>query len=289
MNISWADFWSVCKDYILPESSTLVLSVLLYGILGFVIAVAILALGQRYGVFARKQKYYNWIVKLYIPLILLGTLYFALQIGLFRGIYKVMDHETDLLTEGIYGQTVDRVFSNPAEKAAYLELLKVALVTYDHSSAAFADSLKHRIMGSQVGYGVIDQAKNKVSAYLIDTFKDDIFNAILAAVLSEASKQGGAPVEMSWSESRKLLEILQHTDAARLEVVIKAKVTEMLQHLFYTQYSSLRKSSLLMWFVIALLLPMVEWLVYLKWIAPWLDRRSASGPAWTDQSINAPR
>jgi hypothetical protein len=55
MNITWTDFWNVCKDYILPESGTLVLSVVLYGILGFVIAVAILALGQRYKVFTRKH------------------------------------------------------------------------------------------------------------------------------------------------------------------------------------------------------------------------------------------
>jgi hypothetical protein len=276
MDITWSDFWSICKDYILPESGTLILSLLLCGIVGLVVAIAILVVGQRYQAFSRTEKYYNWAVKLYIPLILLGTIYFSLQLGLFRGIYKVMDNQTPALTEGIYGLTVGQIASTQAEKEAYVEAMKVYLVTYDGVTQSMAERFKQDIMTRNTGYGLVDQAKDKVAAWLIDQFKDQIFSAILAALISEATEKAGARADFTWRESSQLMDALLHTDAAHLERAIQNKITEMLQHLFQGQYSSMRTSTFIAWFFIVLFVPLLEWFVYLRWLRSWLARRRAA-------------
>jgi hypothetical protein len=273
MEVTWADFWGVCKDFLLPETATVVWSLVLYGVLGFVLAVVLLVLGQRFKVFTRSRKYYNWAVKLYIPLIIIGTLYFALQLGLFRGIWKVMDNEAEVMTEGVYTQTVDRLFVTPAEKDAFLAFCKLQLVTYEQSSEVFIDTLKAQIMDNNTGVGLLDEAKNKVSVWLIDTFKDEIFSAIVFGALSKAAEKSGIPVEASWSESAKMMEVLLRTDVAHLEVEIKRKITETLQKLFHSQYSSVRKSTWIMWFLIVLFVPLVEWAIYVFWLRKWLEKR----------------
>lgn len=272
MNISWKDFWAISKDIVLPESATVIGSALLYGFLGFLLAIGLLLLGRRVRLFTRNRKYYNWVVKLYIPLILVGTLYFSLQLGVVRGIYKVMSHQAQNITEGVYAQTVDRLFETPAEKDAYLTILRGTVMVYNQSSTAFADTLKQNIMDNEVGYGLVEETKNKVSAYLIDTYKDDLFSAIVAGAISQASKKA-APAELSWSESRALIDVLLQADAAELEVAIHQKLIELMDRLFYSQYASIRTSTLLLWFFIVIFIPLLEWAIYVKWLRGYLDRR----------------
>ena len=272
MQISWADFWDIGKGIIVPESATVIASVLLYGFLGLLLAIGLLLLGRRLRFFTRNQRYYNWAVKLYIPLVLLGTLYCSLQLGFVRGVYKVMSHQTQSITEGVYAQTVDRLFETQAEKDAYLTILRGTVMVYNQSSTAFADSLKQSIMKNEVGYGIVDETKNKVSAYLIDTYKDDLFSAIVAGAISQASKKV-SPAELTWSESRALIDVLLEADAAQLELAIHQKLIELLDRLFYSQYASIRSSTLLLWFFTVVFIPLLEWAIYVQWLRGYLDRR----------------
>ncbi|HEX2899404.1 MAG TPA: hypothetical protein VHS96_06765, partial [Bacteroidia bacterium] len=249
-----------------PESLTVILSVLLYGFLGILLTIILLVLASRYKVFRRIPKYYNWAVKLYIPLVVLGTMYFSLQIGLIRGFYKVLDHESAAMTEGIYHQTIDRMFASQSEKEAYFKDLKALLVEYSHSSEALAEQLKARILSSNVDIGLVDKAKNGVATWLIDTFKDEIFSAVVFGALSVAGEKMGVNESLSWSESQKIMDILLESDAADLEVVIREKLTEMLGKLFYKQYASMRSSSILLWFLIVPLLPLLEFFIYKRWL-----------------------
>jgi hypothetical protein len=275
MEIDWRQFWDIFSGIILPDSGTLVWNLVLYGVLSFAVAILLLVLGQRFKAFHREQKYYNWAVKLYIPLILLGTLYFGLQVGLFRGIYKVADAEAPRMSGGIYALTVNMAFEGEAEKKVFLDEMKGLLVTYRGESKAFAQELKRRLMEHEIGVGVVDQAIQGVSGWLIDQFQDELFSAILASVMAKAAEKAGIPVELSWSESAKVVEVLLATNVSHLETEIQHKLTETLQHLFHKQYSSMRNSTLLLWLGLIVLLPLVEWLVYLKWIRPWLRRRAA--------------
>ncbi|MBL0016089.1 MAG: hypothetical protein IPP17_06510 [Bacteroidetes bacterium] len=268
MKITWSDFWSVCRDIILPESWTVIWSVIVYGFLGILVTILILVLGSRYKVFTRIPKYYNWAVKLYIPLVILGTVYFALQIGFFRGIYKVMHNEAPVMTDGIYGLTVDQLFSTQAEKDAYLNDLKVLAATYSHSSSEFAEHLKADIVNKSVGVGVLDQAKNGAASWLIDTFKDDIFSAVVFGALSMAGEKAGVSEGLSWSESSRVVDLLMQTQAAQLEVAIQKKLNETLESIFYKQYSKYRTASIGMWFLIVCLVPIIEFVIYKRYLEP---------------------
>lgn len=275
MKITWSDFWAVCRDIILPETLTVVWSVVLYGFIGILVMILLLVLGSRYKIFTRVHKYYNWAMKLYIPLIIIGTLYFSMQIGLFRGIYKVLEHESLPITDGIYSQTVERMFASQAEKDAYLDDLKVLMAEYNYSAEALADELKAEILSSQVDSGLVDKAKNGLATWLIDNYKDEIFSAVVFGILSAGGEKVGVSEQLSWSESKEVLSILMQTDASRIETVIKEKLAEMLSHLLYRQYASLRNSSLLLWFLIVVLLPVVEFLIYKKWLEARLIKRQA--------------
>jgi hypothetical protein len=275
MKITWADFWALCRDYILPESGTLVWNLVLYGILGLVVAIGLLALGQKYGLFTRNYKYYNWGVKLYIPLILLGTLYFSLQLGLFRGIYRVMDDQTELMAEGIYGQTVDRLVETPAEKEAYLVTMKATVVLYHGATNAFVDTLKQEILNRDSGYGLVDDVKDGLTSWLIDRYGDDIFSAIVATVLEEAAKKAGADVHLAWDDPSHWIAAMEQLDLALVEAKIHDALAGFIHHIFESQFRSARTSTLLLWFGITLLFPLVEWAVYHYWLRNWIERRLA--------------
>ncbi len=284
MTISWGDFWTVCRDFILPESVTVVWSVVLYGVLGALFTILLLVLGSRYKLFSRIPKYYNWAVKLYIPLVIIGTVYFALQIGFFRGIYRVMDNEAATMTDGIYSLTVDQAFDSQEQKDAYLKELKVLAATYSHSSAEFAEHLKEDILSRSVGVGVLDQAKNGVASWLIDTFKDDIFSAVVFGALSLAGEKAGVSEGLSWSESSRVVDILMETNAAQIEVAIQKKLTETLEKIFYKQFSKYRTASVAMWFLVVCLLPIIEFIIYKRYLEPrFLKRINAVVHSLDDQ------
>lgn len=268
MQISWSDIWDVFSEIILPESLTVIWSLVLYGALGILMTILLLVLGHRQRFFRRIPKYYNWAVKLYIPLVTIGTLYFALQWGLGRGIYKVLDHQTPTLTDGLYHAVVDPQFKSPAEKEEFLKEVKVLLVTYQHSSREFAEQLKAMILGNNTDVGIIDDAKNKLSTWLIDQYKDEIFSAVVFGALGMAGEKVGVNGEISWSEAGKALDILLQSDASHIETAIQQRLGETGQHLLGSQYKSFWHSTVLMWILIVLLGPILEFLIYKKWLEP---------------------
>ncbi|MFN8393152.1 MAG: hypothetical protein U0176_00610 [Bacteroidia bacterium] len=268
MQISWSDVWDVFRDIILPESLTVIWSLVLYGILGVLVTVLLLVLGHRQRIFKRIPKYYNWAVKLYIPLVIIGTLYFALQWGLGRGVYKVIDHQTPTLTDGLYHAIVDPQFKSPEEKEEFLKEVKVLLVTYQHSSREFAEQLKAMILENNSNVGLIDDAKNKLSTWLIDEYKDEIFSAVVFGAQSMAGEKAGVNGDLSWQEASKALDILLQSDANHIETAIQQRLGETGQHLLASQYKKFWYSTVAMWVLIVLLGPILEFLIYKKWLEP---------------------
>lgn len=286
MEVSWADVWNVFSDLILPESLTVIWSLVLYGVLGLALMILLLVVGHRLRFFRRIPKYYNWAVKLYIPLVIIGTLYFALQWGLGRGVYKVLDHQTPKLTDGLYHAVVDPQFKTPQEKEQFLREVKAMLAMYRHSSQQFAEELKAMILGSNTELGLIDDAKNKLSVWLIDRYKDEIFSAVVFGALSVAGEKAGVNGELSWSEAGKALDILLAADANHIESAIQRSLGESGQHLLGNQYRKFWHSTVLLWFAIVMLGPILEFLIYKKWLEPRfrsrLEENAGSRPAFAD-------
>lgn len=276
MEITWSSFWAVCRDIIIPESLTVIWNLVLYGFIGILVTILLLVLGSRYKMFTRVNRYYNWAVKLYIPLIIIGTLYFSLQIGLFRGIYKVLDHETLPVSNAVYEQVIGRAFDSQAEKETYLNDLKTLLVEYSNSAEALADALKAEVLNNSVDIGVVDKAKNALAVWLIDNYKEDIFSAVVFGLLSAGGEKVGVSEKLSWSESKELLDVLMKTDAASIETVVQEKLAEMLGNLLHSQYAGLRNSTILLWALIVLALPILEFFIYKRWLEARLTLREAA-------------
>lgn len=274
MQISWSDVWDVFSEIILPESLMVIWSLVLYGALGIVVTVLLLVLGHRLRFFRRIPKYYNWAVKLYIPLVIIGTLYFALQWGLGRGVYKVLDHQTPKLTDGLYHAIVDPLFKTHQEKERFLDEVKAMLEMYQHSSLLFAEEFKAMILGHNTHLGLIDDAKNNLSVWLIDRYKDEIFSAVIFGALSMAGEKAGVNGQVTWTEAGHALDILMAADAGNIEVAIQQRLGETGQHLLGSQYKSFWHSTVLLWVVIVLLVPMLEFLIYKKWLEPRFKAKS---------------
>jgi len=267
-DIDWSFIWSILSDTVLPNSGTLILNIVLFLFLGFVVALLYCILLGKKGIFKRTPKYYNWAVKLYIPLLFIGILYIFGQWGFIRGIYKILDHEKTTIVEGVYNVSMLGIFRSEDEKNKFVLsaqlLAKEVKSGADNYAVVFEDYLKNQ----NTDNSFINNTKNKLAEYIVNNYSKDLYKLTMYAFVHAAGK---GHIDLSetlpYEEFSSIMDALLEVGYQDIEKVVIEKLSEWFSLGITSQYNGIVKSLLILLFIV-LFIPLLEYFIYKKWIAP---------------------
>ncbi|PKV51784.1 hypothetical protein ATE84_3882 [Aquimarina sp. MAR_2010_214] len=269
--IDWKSLWEIIRDIVLPHSGTLILNCILFLFLGFIIAIVYCIVLYRKGIFKRTPKYYNWAVKLYIPLLIIGMLYVFGQWGIIRGVYRIINVERPIVVTNIYKGTLEYFFDNEQEKNKFLISLQLLAMETESSSKDFITLLKsHYEKKETKDQSFIGSVENKLATFFINHYGEEIYTYALYNMITTAAGKG-AHVDVSdsfsYEQFKVAIDFLLEVGHQDLEKIILEKLDNWLQDVLSSQYYSIIKSLLIL-LILIMIIPFIEYFIYKKWIAP---------------------
>ncbi len=267
-NIDWSFIWSILRDIVLPNSGTLIFNIILFLFLGFIIAFMYNILLWRKGIFKRAPKYYNWVVKLYIPLLFIGILYVFGQWGFIRGIYKILDNEKVMIVEGIYNSSVQQIFKSEDAKNKFVLSAQILAMKAKSDSQDYAIFFKKHLTKYDTGNSFLNRTKNKLVKFIVTNYSDDLYTLTMYAFIASAGK---GHIDLSealpYEEFSAVMDLLLEVGYQDIEKIVLEKLSEWFSMAITSQYNGMVKSILIVLFLI-LILPLLEYFIYKKWIHP---------------------
>ncbi|WP_165748044.1 hypothetical protein [Cellulophaga sp. Z1A5H] len=285
--VDWPFIWSIVRDTVIPHSGTLIFNTLLFLFLGFAISLTYSIVIAKKKLLKRKPKYYNWAVKLYIPIIILSFLYIFGQIGLIRGIYKCLEKEKTNIVSGIYTNTLGFAFETEEAKNNFIgEIQATAIDTKDRSDE-FIFQLRKESKNHNSGYSLIDSGKNKIADYLITKYGTDIYKAGVYAMLNFAIAQAAhtnMDEVITYGDFSAAMDFLMSVGHKDIEQVVLEKLNDWFTSLLDNQYSAIIKP-LYMLALLVLLFPITEFFIYKKWVEPKLLEKELAAAEVNNSNI----
>ncbi len=268
-NVDWRFIWEVTKDIILPQSGKLIFNTLLFLFIGIVISIVFTVFLSKKGVFKRKLKYYNWVVKLYIPILIIFISYVFGQIGFIRGAYKILTSEKKAIVSSIYQKTLNLTFASKESKNTIIKILQVSAKDVNNGSQNLIQVLKVTSLSYNSGITIIDNSKNKITNYLIEKYGNDIYKISMYGMLNIAGARAHTNINeaLPYKEFSAAMDFLLTVDYKDIEKGIQDKLTEWYELLLKTQFNSIIKSFLILLLLI-ISIPLIEFFIYKKWIEP---------------------
>ncbi|SEM26268.1 hypothetical protein SAMN04487910_4571 [Aquimarina amphilecti] len=267
-NIDWSFIWSILKDIVLPNSGTLIFNIILFLFLGFIIAVVYCIILWRKGIFKRAPKYYNWAVKLYIPLLIVGILYVFGQWGFIRGIYKILDNEKTMIVEGVYNASVQQIFESEDAKNKFVLSAQILAMKAKSDSQNYAVFFEKYFKKYDTGSSFLNKTKNKLAKFIVNNYSDELYKLTMYAFITSA---GRGHIDLSealpYEEFSAVMDALLEIGYQDIEKVVLDKLSQWFSMGITSQYNGMVKSLLILLFII-LIIPILEYFIYKKWIAP---------------------
>lgn len=267
--IEWSFLWNIIKDIVLPHTGTLIFNTIIFLLLGFFLSLFYIIVLHKKKVLKRKPKYYNWAVKLYIPILIISFLFIFGHIGFITGIYKVLNKENKTITSSIYNSLLKLSFESEKSKNDFIVKLQQSAIEAKDDSSALIESLKITTTAYNTGYSVIDNNKNKIAVFLIDKYGNDIYKIVIYGMLNLAESKTHVTINksLSYEEFSTGMDFLLNVGYKDIEQGIKDKLIKWFDYLIYDQYKSLVLFQLIILLII-ICLPFIEFFIYKKWVAP---------------------
>lgn len=270
--IDWWFFWEITKDYIFPSIGTLIWNIVLFFVISIIVSIAYTIILSRKKVLKRIPRYYNWAVKLYVPLLFVGIIYIFFQIGMVRGFYKILDNNRPVIVENIYNESVSHIFKSNTEKNEFInEVQEIAKETQD-GAKEFSLILHNKVNSYNSGNNIIDKGKDKLASYLLDIYSEDIYTLVVYGMLNSAPHVNITEA-IPYDEFNTIFDVLLSVDHKNLEQSIIRKIDTWCSDLLYSQYKSLLITNLIL-LVIVMIIPLIEFFIYKMWIEKkWIDKK----------------
>ncbi len=267
-NIDWGFIWSILKDIVLPNSGTLIFNIIVFLFLGFIITIIYCIVLWRKDIFKRAPKYYNWAVKLYIPLLIVGILYVFGQWGFIRGIYKIMDNEKTMIVEGVYNSSVQQIFESEDAKNKFVLSAQMLAMKVKSNSQDYVIFFEKHLKDYDTGSSILNKTKNKLAKFIVNNYGEDLYKLTMYALITSAGKgHVDFSEELPYEEFNAVMDLLLEVGYQDIEKVVLYKLSEWFSIGITSQYNTMVKSLLILLFLI-LIFPLLEYFIYKKWIAP---------------------
>jgi len=282
--IDWREVWGFSKHFILPNIGWLTFWAVLFVVSGLIISIVLNVYLYRKNIFTRDKKYYNWIAKLWIPYIILVCVYFPGMIGLFYGGHSILVKENKNMTTSLYAKTLGSTFSSEKDKKAFLLVVQELSNSSGNMSKSLTTAMNLYIKKNNTGMAAVDNFKNSSSAYLFQKYEADIYSATIYGLMKVVDDKADIASfkEINYSEFKVLLTKLDKIEPKKIEDSIQLEIGHKLESVLNYVYKDLIKHQLLL-FVLFLMLPFIEYFIYLKFVKS--KEEDFSGPKTVENVI----
>lgn len=237
--------------------------------LGLVVAVLLILLYARLGVFRqRTTRLHGWVVKLWIPYVLLVAVFFAVKSGMVHAARNVALAANDRAVELIYEQAVTPLLGDTDKRATTLAMVQASGDLVRGLGDAINAQLKERV-APRADAGAAERMGSYLARKVMDHYQDDISAAVIYGVYQKTEghlQPHSSSNPTSFEDFRAGMDLLLHADIHRMEGAIRTNLGQLTARLVHSQYRSILQGTLLIAFVL-LLLPLVEWAAHRWWSA----------------------
>jgi hypothetical protein len=265
--VNWKE---IITEIVLPHIGTITLYIVLFCILGFILSIVYNLVLWKKNIFIRQHKYYNWLVKLYIPALVFVFLYFSVQFAFIFGAKKIIKNEEAIVVSELYEVSVSQFLKTPQERKNFILKLQESSAGFKKLGNDISQGVNTYVSQNNSGYNIIDNSKNKLTGYVIKEYEANLYTAILFGLLKATGSTIGKEElkDMSYSEVNLLVNQLNTLDPKEIETSIKAKLTEFVDKIISSQINGFAKTTLFI-FLLIIFIPVLECLIY-RW---WLKRK----------------
>lgn len=266
-SINWSEIWEISKEYVLPNIGWFIFWIVLFIIIGLILGIVFNVFLYRKNIFFRDRKYYNWFAKLWIPYFMIVFLYFSSMIGLFYGVHSVLRSENKSITSNIYSRTIGSTFSSEKEKKEFLHSLQELSKSSEDVSKSMTQALAIYIKQNNSGYASVDNFKNSSTSYLLKKYESEVYSACVYGFMKVVDDQANMKnvKDIDYTQFKSLLQKLDKIEPQRIENSIQSEMGRKLQAILDYIFKEILKHELFFFFLF-LLIPFVEYFIYLKFI-----------------------
>lgn len=259
-NIDWGIVYSILIDVIKNYPLKIILYTTICLFIGIIISISKVLVFKRFKLISRQQKYYNILVKLYIPAVFIVNIIFSIKIGLFWGAYQALKKDSYSISEQVYRTSSYYIFKDNTSKAAFITGLKAIVSDLSKNNNNIKVGIVDIAKAYDTQYKGIDQPKNWLSHLFADRYGDRIHTLVLYGMLN-AVPNTDITDGISYKEFDRLADQLTNLDPKNLEHSITEKIQNLFLYILKAQFKTIIKGILLIWGIL-MLLPWVEFWTY---------------------------
>ncbi|WP_294221591.1 hypothetical protein [uncultured Chryseobacterium sp.] len=246
----------IIKNYPL----TILLYCMVCFIAGLLISLVLILVMKKCKAFSRIPKYYNWLVKLYIPAIFTINSIVSLQLGLFWGSYETIKKDSFSISSQIYSSGVGSVFKDQNAKAEFIGGVRTVVSEINRNNEKAKIKITDLVRAYDTKYGMINQPKNRMASWLMNRYGDRINTVIIYGILNSIPDVE-VTGDLSYREFDKITKQLLVLNPDDIEKSITEKIQNLLLIALQSQLKSIAGSLLMIW-VILMLIPWLEFWIY---------------------------
>jgi hypothetical protein len=259
-NIDWETIYSVVWYVIKNYPGKIILYSTMFLVLGFVISFILIFSLRKFKAISRGHKYYNWLVKLYIPLIIIINIIFSLKIGLFFGVYKALQKDSYTISEQVYNSSTQYIFKDKQSKVKFISDLKLIVSELSQNNKNVKIQLVDIVKAYDIKYKVVNKPKNWLASAFADKYGDRIHTLVLYGVLNSIPHVD-ITKDLSYEEFDKVTQQLLQLNPENLEKSLVEKIQNLFLMILKSQFKAIIKGILLIW-ALLMLIPWLEFWIY---------------------------
>ncbi|MNL27132.1 hypothetical protein D3C87_1487010 [compost metagenome] len=194
-------------------------------------------------------------------------LYFFAMIGLLYGGKSVLKSENKNITANIYSKTIGTTFSSEKEKKDFLHSLQLLSNSSEDVSKSLTQALALYIKQNNSGLQSVDNFKNSSTSYLLQKYESEVYSACVYGFMKVVDDKADMKnvKDIDYAKFKVLLQKLDQIEPQRIESSIQSEMGRKLQAGLDLIFNEILKHELLFFFLF-LIIPFVEYFIYLKFV-----------------------
>ncbi len=272
--------WKALAELTMDHMGATVGNTLTAGAIGLLLGVLLAVVLGKLGLFRRPANvWYNRLVKLYVPYLIVVCVMTGVQLGLYRSVRNAAIAANDAAIGALYEHALAPSLGTPEARQAFLVPLQEGGRTGQSLGKEITGAIKTMLRGPEGERNWTRSGAAMLAGWFIDRYEDDIASAILYGIYLKTSGSpqlhaSGEP--MDYRSFHEDVDFLLKADLGEMERTIKVNLGGLTHSLIERQYASMWKSASL-FTVLMCLIPLLEWAGHTYWTRR--EHKAAHAPA----------
>ncbi|MFC3160009.1 hypothetical protein SAMN05443633_11651 [Chryseobacterium arachidis] len=242
-NIDWGTIYSVVLYVVKNYPLKIISYSTIFLVIGFVVNFILIFSLRKFKVTSREYKYYNWLVKLYIPFIIFINIIFSVKMGMFVGVYQAFKQDSYSISEQVYNSGSQYIFRDTLSKTKFITTLEFIFSDLEQKNKNAKIRFVDVVKVYNTKYVALDRPKNWLASAFADKYGDRIHTLVLYGALNSIPHVD-ITKDLSYKEFDKVSQQLLQLNPENLEKSIVEKIQNLFLMVLKSQFKTFVKGIL---------------------------------------------